>query len=286
MTSDRNELMKIRDLVFKESGIKISSNKESFIRHRVMKRMKELEIVTIRDYYRHIKYRDPNKKEFLELVNSFTTNETYFFRDYNQLEVFANYNLDEAAEIKRKINNKVLRIWSAACSTGEEPYTIAIILAACLDDFDEWDIKILATDIDQKVLSTAREGIYRGRSLKYVADEYMDSFFEKTEEGFVVKPHIRSMINFKKLNLTDAESIAQYKDNFDFIFCRNVLIYFEEAMRREIIENLYNALVENGFIYLGEAETVSRLSERFVPRNFEGSIVFQKPTAANTGTEG
>jgi chemotaxis protein methyltransferase CheR len=164
-------------------------------------------------------------------MNLLTVNETYFFREFATLEVFAEFCLQELADKKNAEGNKTIRIWSAGCSTGEEPYTIAIIVRELLDNFSDWKVEILASDIDLKVLEKAKEAHYDDRSVKDVPDEYYRKYFIYDNGSHIPVKAIRDMVTFEHINLNDKQQMRRQR-NFDFIFCRNVLIYFDEISRK------------------------------------------------------
>ncbi|ETR67358.1 MAG: chemotaxis protein methyltransferase CheR, partial [Candidatus Magnetoglobus multicellularis str. Araruama] len=229
------------------------------------------------DYIRELQFRDPKQKELQAFLNILTTNETYFFREFEQLAAFAEHCLTEICDRKKGLGSTKLRIWSAGCSTGEEPYTLGIIIKEMLENQQDWLVDILATDINTRVLKIAQNGIYEPRAIKDVPQEYLERWFQSfTSNKYTVKPEIKKMCNFQILNLMDRSALRKIT-NVDFIFCRNVLIYFDNDSRKQVVSNFYDILNPGGYIYLGHSESMTRISSAFKIRRKGGYIVYQKP---------
>ena len=275
MNLSMNDFMTFRNLVYDRCGINFESKKIYFVKKRLVSRMEALGIEKVEDYIRYLKFRDPKGTEFQELLNLLTTNETYMFREFDQLAVFAEDCLEEVCEKKKKLGNEQIRIWCAGCSTGEEAYTLAIILMEMLEPLSDWNIKITATDIDTKVLSMAQKGEYSSRAVKDVPDEYLEQYLRITGGSFAVKSIVKKHITFKHLNLMDAKQIKS-AGQFDFIFCRNVLIYFDNVSRKKVVSQFYEHLDPGGFVFLGHSESIGRISTSFTLRKMGGMIMYQK----------
>lgn len=201
-----------------------------------------------------------NKDEITTLINKLTTNYTYFYREENHFK----YLKEVILPYEEKNNkSKILNIWSAGCSSGEEPYTLAMVI----DDYfkfsaTQWKVQILATDISENVLSKAREGIYSEASLKDLPDTYIKKYFEKSKDGkYIVSPQIKKNITFKVFNLMDPV-IA--KNKFDVIFCRNVMIYFNAETKINIVNKFYEASKTGGYLMIGHAETIQRNMSKYL----------------------
>ena len=276
MTLLEEEFQLLRDLVYEGTGLMFDVRKLSYMEARVAKRMSAVDCQTAREYYRHLRYRDPKRSELQALTESLTTNETYFFRDFPQLEGFANEVLPRVAAKKRNESDYTLNIWSAACSTGDEAYSLAIILHACLDDFKHWHIGLHATDIDSEVLATARRGVYSQRAVKDVPPGYLKRYFSEYREEYAVCDEIRDMVKLAQVNLVERQAMRMYQ-GMDVIFCRNALIYFDDRSRRQVLNSFYDSLLPGGFIFLGHSESVGRISAAFEPVKFGSTIVYQKP---------
>ena len=268
----------IRDLLYERPGLMFEDKKRVFLEPRVVRRALARGCDDPREYFRFLKYNDEDGREFQALVEQVTTNETYFFRDYPQLECFANEVLRKVTDAKRAAGDFTLNIWCSACSTGDEAYTLAIILHACLDDFPRWKIRLEATDIDDGVLTTARGALYGDRNVKDVAPGYLREYFTQSFAGYRVADHIRQMVSFDHLNLMDKQKMRKRR-GFDFIFCRNALIYFDEGSRKQVLGNFYDSLSPGGFVFLGHAESVGRISSAYEPVLIGGCVVYRKPEA-------
>ena len=267
----------IRDMLFERTGMHFDDKKHFFIQSRVATRIKATGSENARDYYLMLKYNDPKREEFQNLVEAVTTNETYFFRDYPQLENFTNFALPLIADKRRAENNYTLRIWSAGCSTGDEPYTLAIILKTCLDDFSKWRINIEATDIDMQVLKKAREAMYSERAVKEVPEPYLKRFFVPTLHRYQLVDEIKNMVSFNQVNFMDREQMRLRRSCFDFVFCRNVIIYFDHNTCKQVISSFYNALMPGGILYLGHSESVNRFSAAFETVRMGDRYIYIKP---------
>lgn len=257
-----DELEMIRALVRRETGILIERKKNYYLENRLSQRMENSGCSSFREYYDRLTADSQRHEEVQCLIEAITINETYFFRDFPQLRGFAEEVLPKYAAAKRANGQRSLRIWSAACSTGEEPYTIAIILREMLDDFEDWNIRIEATDIDRKVIRYAEQGIYSDRSIRETPLIYRRQYFRQSSVGWELDESIRSCVRFDRLNLSDPAMLASRR-GYDMIFCRNVLIYFDEDSRRKVVDGLYDALLPGGCLFLGHAESVGRITAAF-----------------------
>lgn len=249
-------------LIYDVAGIQLSGQKKTLVMTRLQKRLRALGLDRYEDYIQHIKGDDG---EFVVMLNSITTNTTKFFREPHHFEFLKNTLLPQL--VQRKQANRELRIWSAGCSTGEEPYTIAICLLEKLqslapsgynrsDPCRGWDIKILASDLSTKVLNTAQEGIYSAESLcEDLPEPLLKRYFEqRSDDRYVVKDAVKQLIRFRRLNFKDRT--YPFKKSFDLIFCRNVMIYFDEAMKNHVLTRFHQHLVPHGNLFLGHSETM------------------------------
>ncbi|MGE5397952.1 MAG: CheR family methyltransferase [Chitinophagales bacterium] len=269
------DFIKIRNLVYERTGIFYAENKVYYIKKRLMKRMEARGIDDVDSYVKYLKLYDRDNKEFQELINLLTVNETYFFREFSQLEAFAEGCLEETVERKLAKGEKFIKAFSAGCSTGEEPYTLAIILKEMLEDYNNWNVLVKGGDIDLNVLAHARRGIYDSRSVKDVPPVYLKKYFKRlSSEEYEISEEIKDMVTFEHVNLMDRRSL-RYEDNYDFVFCRNVLIYFDDISRKQVVEKFYTMLNKGGYIFLGHAESLSRISTAFKIRKMNGHILYQ-----------
>jgi len=260
-------------LIYKQTGLHYEYNKKYFVQKRIEKRAELLEIETLNEYFMMLKFAK-DSSEFYRLINDLTVNETYFFRDFPQLRNFAEDVLPVFA--KKQEGRKKIKIWCAACSTGEEPYTMFIILQEMLDNPEEWDIQILASDINTEVLQSARVGFYDSRSVKDVPPEYLEKYFIKRNDKYIISLNARKSVSFKQINLMNENEIGDI-NGCDFIFCRNCLIYFNDESRKSVLSNFYESLNIGGFLFLGHSESVGRISAAYKSRRIGDTTVYSRP---------
>lgn len=271
---DVMDLTPIRDIISREAGIHFEENKFYFLERRVARRIKATNSSCAKEYYRLLTLGN-SAEELHHLIVAVTTNETYFYRNQPQLESFQNEALQMIAEEKRKAGDYSLKLWSAGCSSGEEPYTLAIQLKEALPDFFRWKIEILATDIDTEVLDKARMGLYEARAVKDVTPQLLKQYFQESNGSYEVSPEIKEMVTFRQLNLLDRQAMRMQMD-YDFIFCRNVLIYFRDEHRKQAVNWFYDSLRPGGFIFLGHSESVGKLSAAFQLVKLNKALSYRK----------
>lgn len=262
----------LQSFFYKLTGIRFESDKRYYVDRRLKERIRETGHKSFRSYFIYLKF---SKEEQERLISSLTVNEIYFFREEYQFRTMVNYMLPEIIKRKRKCDR--IRIWSIPCSTGEEPYSVALYLLEYWKDIENWEVEILASDIDQEALKKAKEGIFSARSLQYVPERIKQKYFSPFSNGYYkLSEEIVRAIFFSKVNLVNPIETKPFR-NMDIVFCRNLLIYFDEAARRLAAENLYNSLNPGGFLCLGHSESMSRISSLFKVRKFPEAIVYQKP---------
>ncbi len=267
----QKEFTLFREIVYEEAGISLSDHKSALVQSRLMKRLKALRLNNFKSYYNYLM--DNYDAEVVNLLNCITTNKTDFFRENQHFVFIRDKLLTEFANKKQK----QIRIWSAGCSTGEEPYSIAITL------FDYYsrtktlmpDIKILATDIDTNVINTGKEGKYKADVLEDVNAHLLKKYFLKgsrENEGFYkVKNSLKKIITFRRLNLLN--ETYPMKKQFDLIFCRNVIIYFDNETRRKIFDRFHGYLTDDGYFFAGHSENINSFSDKF---KLIGNTVYMK----------
>lgn len=265
---------RIRDLIKNYCGIYFD-DKSLFIVQRRLAR--QLQLHRMRDYneYYHFLLYDKNRDEELQaIVDVLTVNETYFFRGETQLSAFTEEILPELKE--RNKQRRRINIWSAGCATGEEPYTLAILILE-KGGFEGWDINILGSDISQKALQVAREGIYKKNSFRSTNPYFIKSYFQEDSRGhYIISNKVKRIVNFNHVNLLDPLKVKLVGE-MDVVFCRNVLIYFDQAARKKTIENIFNILVEGGYLLLGHVESLINISTAFLLKHLRNDMVYQKP---------
>jgi len=261
-------------LIYQKTGLYYEANKKYYVQKRLEKQMERLGLDSFNAYYLLLRFSD-SAAEFERLINDLTVNETYFFRDFPQLRNFAEDVLQQVVRKKQKNNDYKIKIWSAACSTGEEPYTLAIILHEMLDEPEKWDVHILASDINTDVLRSAKIGLYDYRSVRDVPPEYLEKYFSLQGNKYSINAAIKRRVNFRQINLMDSKAVSEVT-GCDFIFCRNVLIYFDDRSRKKVLDDLYHSLNPGGFLFLGHSESVGRISSAYKPQRIGDTIVYSR----------
>jgi len=269
----KEEMIPIRDLVLQTAGMLFEEKKFYFIEKRIQKRMQATNSSSAKEYYRLLKLGSGN--EMSQLLEELTTNETYFYRNLPQLESFSEEALAAIVAEKRQRGDYSIRLWSAACSSGEEPYTLVMMAKEKIADFSRWKFEVVATDLDTKILAKAKAGIYDQRSVKDVPPLVLSRYFSKENGKYAVKDDIKKHVKFQQLNLMDRSGMRRMQ-GFDSAFCRNVLIYFDEDSRKRVVASIYDALNPGGFIFLGHSESVGKLSAAFKLVKFKKSLSYQK----------
>jgi chemotaxis protein methyltransferase CheR len=265
----------LRQLIYRKLGLHFDDKKIYFLKSRVAKRMAALGLTEPREYLFMVTYADPEGVEMQALANLVTTNETYMFREYEQLQAFANHCLPEVLSAKQARGDKRLRIWSAGCSSGEEPYTLAMILQEVFPQAESWDCEITATDIDENMLRKTAAGRYGCRSVAEVPDDYRKKYLIEDGDEYSVRRRTAALVQTMNLNLSDRMAMRGMR-GFDFIFCRNVLIYFDDLSRKAVVDHFYNALNPGGYVFLGHSESLGRVTTAFRLKRFESHLVYVK----------
>lgn len=270
------EFTQLRDFIYEQSGIFIADTRKYLIENRLSNRLRELNLKTFGEYYYYLKFDSGRREELQKLFNVITTNETSFYRNPPQLKVFQDTVLPAELEKLRKAGKRQLRIWSAGCSTGEEPYTLAIILKEVLrSQLPLWDVKIVANDLSLSVVNAAKKGIYNDYALRTTPKEIIDRHFDKKERVYHIKPELKKLVSFGTINLKDRFMIRRLERSH-IIFCRNVIIYFDEDMKKNLIESFYDNLLPGGCMFIGHSESLHNLSRAFKPEHHPGTIVYRK----------
>jgi chemotaxis protein methyltransferase CheR len=268
------QFSKLSKLIYKKLGLQFDEKKTYFLNKRVEQRIAELGLKDADEYLFQLGYCDANGDEMQALANLITTNETYMFREFEQLAGFADVCLPELVAAKQKTTDRRIRLWCAGCSSGEEAYTLAIIIREVFPDSRNWDIKIVATDIDENVLKLARNAVYGERSVKGVPTVYSKHLIPSVT-GFRINPETASLVRVEKLNLHDAKQMKAMR-GYDFVFCRNVLIYFDDESRRSVVNHFYDSLNPKGYIFLGHSESVGRITSAFHLKKAAGHLLYAK----------
>ena len=271
----------IRDFIRDFCGIFFDDDSRYLLEKRLSRRVRTLHFNTFREYYRYLLYHRNRDEELASIIDILTVNETYFFREQNQLKTFSEEILPELKLTNR--DTRRLRIWSAGCSTGEEPYTIAMLVLE-KGYFYGWNIEIFGSDINQRVLQTARSGLYRKNSFRTTEPYYLKKYFREENSSSRIADSVKQHVNFSHLNLLDPFKV-KLVGSMDVIFCRNVMIYFDQPSRKKVIGMFYERLVEGGYLLLGHAESLINISTAFTLRHFKYDMVYQKPSKKGAGTD-
>ena len=269
------EFRLLRDFIHERFGLFFDDNQRGSLRARLSGRVTSLGLASFEDYYHYLRF-GPQRAEELERIGShLTNNETYFYREQPQLQVFANPILVNLKEAKTRRGERTVRVLSAGCSSGEEPYTLAMILYDSGLFFWGWDVRVTGMDVDRAALARAEKGSYRHNSFRSISPALIDRHFVKGPAEATVKDSIRKLTRFRHGNLVDPASYEGLAP-LDAIFCRNVLIYFSDAMILKVVSLFHEALAPGGYLFLGHAESLSRITELFRAVRFQGAMVYQK----------
>jgi chemotaxis protein methyltransferase CheR len=277
------ELVRIRDLIYQVAGIFHPDNKLRLLFDRCGRRMKELRTPTLREYYECLTTSPSRQTELVALLNEITIGETCFFRNQPQLDALHKIVIPKILSVKAKLPIRKLRIWSAGCSTGEEPYTLSMImLEEAHGILRDWTVEILATDLNERSLSHAKNAVYGAYSTRNLTPHYSQKYFAPSGEQLQVKPNVRSSISFNRLNLSDDSRMVFMKD-VDVIFCCNVLIYFDLISKRRVIEHFFNNLLPHGHLFLGHSESLYGVNNDFRLVHLPGATAYIKGERTQPG---
>ncbi len=257
------DFQKISTLIYDQCGICLSEGKEALVKSRLGRRIREGRFGSFRNYYDHV-VGDSTGKELVHLLDSISTNFTSFFREKQHFDFLSSKLLPELMQRRAVNGKKTLRFWSAGCSSGEEPYSIAITLLQATEKAAGWDVNILATDISTKVLRDARSGVFRKERIEAIPGDLLKKYFLKGErewKDFVkVKKSVAQHIHFKRMNLVEPFGFAE---PFDCIFCRNVMIYFDNKTRTDLVRRFHSCLVDGGAFLIGHSESLTGIRNPF-----------------------
>jgi chemotaxis protein methyltransferase CheR len=255
------EFQLFREIIYRETGINMSDKKRKLIVARLSKRLRALNLSSFTDYYRYLNESPDADNEIVNLINRVTTNKTDFFRERQHFDFLLQQLYPQMIEQGRKTGVRRLRIWSAGCSSGEEPYTLAMVTSKAFKAERGWDIKILATDLDTEMLGKAVAGVYTTQAVSPVPREYLVKYFSRKADSYEVKPGLKSMVAFRRLNLMDVT--FPMKRPFDIIFCRNVIIYFDSKTKEELLNKFHRHLKDGGYMFVGHSESLMHMKDKF-----------------------
>lgn len=271
------EFQKFREFFYRKTGLQFEDSKRYFVDKRLLERIRLTGSGTFRNYFTLLRFQ-VSGEELQILTNLMTVNETYFFREEYQLKCLVKSILPEI--VARKPAGQIIRIWSIPSSSGEEPYSIAIYLSEFWPLINQWDIELMSSDIDTEILARARAGRYTARSIQNLPTTLLNRYFTPLPDGeYLISEDFRTSVEFTRVNLANPADTWNYH-HFDIIFCRNLLIYFDDLSRRKAAEVFYDALNPGGYVCLGHSESMSRITSLFRVRKFPEAIVYQKPETA------
>ena len=272
--SDR-EFQMFRALIFEKSGISLNEGKKELVRTRLGTRMREGGFKSYMDYFKYIK-EDRTETELVTLLDAISTNLTSFFREINHFHFLTKTIIPEMVAKKRTSGMKEARVWSAGCSSGEEPYSIAFTLMDHMETIQTWDVKILATDISTQMLERAARGLYKEDNVKSLPKNVVLKYFQKEQSEektfYQVRKEVRDIVHFKRFNLMTAT--FPFKRKFDFIFCRNVMIYFDKPTQQTLINKFFNHLTPGGYLLIGHSESLTGVHHQF---KYVQPTIYRKP---------
>jgi chemotaxis protein methyltransferase CheR len=270
------ELVRIRDLIYEVAGIFHPDNKLRLLLDRCARRMKELKTKTLHEYFECLTIKPIRQAELIALLNEITIGETCLFRNLAQMEALRRIVIPKILEAKSLLPARHLRVWSAGCSTGEEPYTVSmVLLEEASDRLKDWSIEIQATDLNQRSLDEAKNGLYGTYSARNLSAYYREKYCTPVGEQLQIQPAVRRQVRFRRLNLSDDSRMAAMK-TFDLIFCCNVLIYFDLVSKRRVLKHFYNSLLPHGYLFLGHSESLYGVTDAFRLVHLPGATAYVK----------
>jgi chemotaxis protein methyltransferase CheR len=272
---DDDDFRRLRDFIRDYSGIYFSDEQKYIFVSRLSSRLNIRKLNSFKDYYFFLKYDKQGEEELSVVVDLLTTNETYFFREMLQLKALFEEIIPLIKADKSFLPKPSLRIWSAGSSTGEEPYTVSILVKEYEVEKD-FNVEIYATDISQRVLAISRKGIYGNASFRVTDEYYKKKYFELYGDKWKIKDEIKNMVKISHINLMDS-SLINLLSPMDVILCRNVLIYFDLESKKKLVEKFYNKLNKNGWLLLGHAESLINVTSLFKLVQLKNDLVYRKP---------
>ena len=278
MDLTEEEFRLLRDFVHERFGLFFDDGQRSSLRSRLEGRLASLDLLSFEDYYHYLRFGPQSAEEVGRMISHLTNNETYFFREAPQLQVFADPVLRDIKERKAATGDRALRVLSAGCSSGEEVHTLGMIIHDSGQFFWSWDVQVHGMDVDAAAVEKARRGLYFHNSFRSLSPALLERHFVRQGAGAEVKDNIRRYARLRQGNLMDPASYEGLAP-LDAVFCRNVLMYFSDAAILKVVRLFHQALAPGGYLFLGHAESLSRITDLFTPIRFQGAIVYQKALA-------
>jgi chemotaxis protein methyltransferase CheR len=266
----------LREYIYQQTGIYFQDNKKYLLEGRLGKRLQVLAMCSFEQYLQLIKYGTRRNEELRYFYDAITINETFFFRNEPQFEALEHTLVPAMLAARSPRGRAKLRIWSAASSSGEEAYTIAMMyLEKLRPKYPGLELEVIGTDLNSSVLETARKGVYREYSVRNMPKLYLEKYFIAEDGRFAVRDEVKKLVRFEPMNLYDAVRMRQMTD-FDVIFCCNVLIYFDAPSKIQVVSHLYDALKRGGYLFIGYAESLHGISTAFKLDNFPKTVAYKK----------
>jgi chemotaxis protein methyltransferase CheR len=273
MVMDDSVFLRLRDLIYQASGLYFDQRSKYLLERRLRARVLELQLADFVQYHLYLQFDRDRMAELQRALDAVAIHETYFFRETRALKAFSEEILPELHA--RNAATRTLRIWSAGCSTGEEPYTLAMLIEET-GLFDGWTVELSASDLSQRVIAEARAGVYRANSFRTTDDDRRARYFSAGADGrHLIDERFRSSVNFGCFNLADSRRFDIYSE-LDVLFCRNVMIYFDAAARRRTVTGFHHQLREGGYLILGASESLVALNTPFRLAHLRNDLVYQK----------
>lgn len=263
----------IREVIYSYAGIYISDDYQSIFMRRLERRLLTLGMESFHEYYYFLKYNQTNSDELRKLMDVITIKETYFFRELDQIKTLVNELLPE---LRKRKSGETIKIWSAGCATGEEPYTVAMLCLEKGHHLGEARVEIYANDISPEAIQKAKTGIYKQTSFRSTDQAYLQRFFTPLNDGtFTIHDDVKELLNFFCINLQEKNRLT-FLPLFDVIFCRNVIIYFDDESKRKVIESFHKKLQLQSHLFLGHSESLINFTHLFKLKHFYHSLAYQK----------
>jgi len=272
-------LIQIRDLVYKVAGLFQPDSKLRFLETGCWKRMQALGVTTLQDYHQCLIRMPTSEAELVALLNEITVGETCFFRNPPQLDALRNVVFPRIVQARSMTSNRHLRVWSAGCSTGEEAYTLSMVLREELDgQLQGWTFEILATDLNQRSIVHAEQGLYGEYSTRHLSESFRKKYFVPSGKNLQINADVKTSVTFNRINFLDDANMVLLTD-LDVIFCCNVLIYFHGASKERVVRHFYDSLLPHGYLFLGQSESLYGVNDDFHLVHMSSATAYVKSTA-------
>ena len=263
-------------LLIETSGLRFDEGRTQSLHHALWQRLQHRGHDSYREYYNLLKFHPEGRLEIRELFDLVTIGETYFFRNKAQFDVLMRVVLPEIIQRKVESGDKCIRAWSAGCSRGDEAYSIAMAIMEVFPSFEDWGISILGTDINRKSLACSEEAVYGEKDIGHLPKEYLEKYFKTLGSTYRLRDEVKALVEFEYHNLARDPCLNEKMQNIDILFCRNVIIYFDPETTQRVIDNFYNCLAQDGYLFLGHTETLWQITNRFERVEFPQTFIYRK----------